>query len=68
MSMYLHENHIARRKTYNERHADPPVSDFVTPSTGPDQWFVATLVLLFALYFAREMYYWTRARSRNEET
>ncbi|MFC7139621.1 hypothetical protein ACFQMA_07185 [Halosimplex aquaticum] len=42
------------------------MSDFVTPSTGPDQWFVATLVLLFAIYYAKQLLERTRTRLREE--
>ncbi|WP_281377743.1 hypothetical protein [Halosimplex pelagicum] len=42
------------------------MSDFVTPTVGPDQWFVAALVLLFAVYFAKQLF--ERARATREET
>gem|GEM_PF-5841322 len=32
------------------------MSDFVTPTVGPDQWVVATLICLFAVYFDREVF------------
>jgi len=36
------------------------MSEFVTPTVGPDQWFVATLVLLFAVYYAKQLFEWAR--------
>ncbi|WP_436926867.1 hypothetical protein [Halosimplex amylolyticum] len=39
--------------------------DIVTPFVGPDQWFVATLVLLFAVYYAKRLL--ERARTRFRE-
>jgi hypothetical protein len=43
------------------------VGDFVTPTVGPDQWFVATLVLLFAVYFAKQLFEWARTARESTE-
>jgi len=46
----------ARRKASDGRSANSSVSDFVTPTVGPDQWVVATLICLFVLSSARELF------------
>jgi hypothetical protein len=34
------------------------VSEFVTPTVGPDQWVVATLLCLFGVYYAKQLIEW----------
>ena len=41
------------------------MSDIVTPTIGPDQWVVATLLCLFAVYYVKRLFEWARP-SRDE--